>query len=231
MSSSQGTNSDDDIGPQAEPEPSHPTEIDFSEITSQLEVISVQLNSNLEAIIESESQSDLAFREGTKGIENAIDQASTFPLGTTLLVAILGSVFAAIAAYVINYLHWSRAKEAEKTENLTKAIIQTVERLELFAIDYWLQPYDQSKVMELETLEINIKSTHASIMSHSSVFQKNRGTQTTSKSLEKFVDEIFDIATGGDFESTSRTASKSTATKISKSCETLKINLLSELFN
>jgi len=159
-------------------------------------------------------------------ITDTIHNASGISLGTALL-SIFIVIIGAFSAYLFNHLHWRNVKKNDKINSGTGNLVTLLEKLELIAIEYWLKEYSEESNIEIESSEIQIKSILKLIVKQTNLtlnLAKN-GTLDINHPLMRQVEELFDLITGGDFESHGRERSKIKATKISNLCTETQILL------
>ena len=161
--------------------------------------------------------------------------AGTQPTSPILHLAV-SAVAAAFAAYIFNLIHWQTTRKKEKLSILVDETEGLIKELGEVSVGYWLKSRENDNSAEFKHIEIRIKSTHQSIVKSNSLLSneientnKNlirkmltRKTQNTTKdlldNLNEFLDEIFDLITGGDFESYPREPDNIRATRISSKC-------------
>ncbi len=159
-------------------------------------------------------------------ITDTIQNASGVSLGTILLsVSIV--VIGAFSAYLFNHLHWKTVKRIEKISSGTQILVKLLEKLEPIAIEYWLKGYTTENNIEIESSEIQIKSILKLIATQLNLTLKlaKNVTSNDDHPLTRQVEELFDLITGGDFESCGRIRSKATATRISNLCTETQIKV------
>lgn len=133
---------------------------------------------------------------------------------------IISVVLGAILGFYLNRLHWKYTEQNKKEASLFEKLSKLISEIETLSVEYWIKDRDdddvksevyiKSKILLLSNYIRNIKMTDKSIKSY----------------LEKFSLEIFDVITGGEFESSQRKASKSKAISISRKCTDINASLL-----
>lgn len=157
---------------------------------------------------------------------------STTPTGSFKEV-LGGAIFSVIAAFVFNFLYW---KVKEKKERLRAAINEAKDALLDFeenAVEYWSHDYNPKDAKTNTVQEAKIKANHSLLLSTytnrifpllTSVQVKNENANLK-KSIQSEIENLFDIATGGDFESSSRKASKKNVADIIRRCTRIRTRL------
>lgn len=141
------------------------------------------------------------------------------------LVEILTSaVLIAFAAYVFNYLHWLQVEKKKKTSLKGKILIQTIDKLKDISIDYWSMDHssqnaDQIRKKKID--EINIRSLCLLVSSLNDEFLTVLPSKTDSDKLirvREFPSRLFDLSSGGEFETTNKKADFQRCSKLSVEC-------------
>lgn len=142
-----------------------------------------------------------------------------------LLSACIAAIVGAFAAYSFNWLHWRQVRKQELLSDASKSLISLINELEKVSVDYWLRNSDSEKDKAAEARLISINSNIRAHMERLKISQKN--AKRESSCLDSFASEIYDITTGGQFESANRKASKGTVQKIVRKCGNAKAYLYS----
>lgn len=167
-----------------------------------------------------------------KVLEDLNHTLSTTPSGS-LTEVLSGAIFSVIAAFVFNFLYW---KVKERKERLHAAINEAKDALLDFeenATEYWSRNYDPRNAKTNTIQEAKIKANHSLLLStytnriHPliSSSQKKAESMGLEKSVQLEIESLFDIATGGDFESSSRKASKKNVADIIRRCTRIRTRL------
>ena len=144
---------------------------------------------------------------------------------TTLGQAIFIVFMAAFSAYVFNLLHWMMVNKKQKKAGITTALSKLVDELELLSVTYWLDNYDEKRKLEIRTTEITIKPKIRLIVRYIKILSaalNSRKSASEIKKLDDFGNDIFELVTGGEFESICRIASPKKAIDISTKCSDVK---------
>lgn len=129
------------------------------------------------------------------------------------VVAIFVALLGAASAYLFNHLHWTTVSRKEKVAAQLAGISALISSFENVAVSYWVSAQSPAS-LEAQVL---IKARHRAIVKQRGVLAKilSDGKHLPlHRQLSRFSDDVFDVATGGDFESANRQASESTATAI-----------------
>jgi hypothetical protein len=137
-----------------------------------------------------------------------------------LVSAIIASIVGAFSAFIFNIFHWQIVDKRNNLTSLGKLVDSTIQELEAKAVKYWVA----SEAIQLEdkkSLEIEIKSY--CLLNNKLIIEFNakisdKASISTMHSLNSFKDDIYDLVTGGEFESVSRVSEPRKAGKISKMC-------------
>lgn len=148
-----------------------------------------------------------------------------------MLEGIIAATVGAFSAFVFNVLHLDSAERSKKIESLTSIVVNNIVELESKAVFYWLTRAD-SKTNELKLLEIELKSRcfiNQKLIHNFLTTLPDSTPVATRINLTEFAEEIFDLTTGGDFESAQRKEDPKLAHKLSRKCTTARINLLNSI--
>ena len=143
-----------------------------------------------------------------------------------------GALFSVLAAFVFNFLYW---KMKEKKEKLQASIMEAKVALEEFEINsssYWSCDYRSKDITSSSIQEAKIKSNHFILLSTFNnkirpLIGSTKKEKEFKEKITKEIESLFDIATGGDFESSSRMANRKTVSDIIRRCARLKTQLSS----
>jgi len=145
------------------------------------------------------------------------------------LFGIFIAFFGAFSAFFFNYLHWRMVEKKKKVSNICLTVIQLLNDLEEMALDYWTKNYNSAEKEKIHIQEITIKSNIFLFSKYIRLLSSQINTNKSSNnvSLESSLDDIFDLITGDDFESTTRAESKPKAFKIAKELSAIKAMIFS----
>lgn len=148
---------------------------------------------------------------------------------TQFLFAAFVAVVGALSAYIFNYLHWKMVEKKQKLSKVSEVMAALITELEKLSVDYWIEGYDEDKRLQIQAVEVSIKSKLRLISRYTKIiapYLKNKQATSNKQKLEDFESDIFDWASGDDFESTGRKASKATAMKVSNLCADIKSTII-----
>lgn len=163
-------------------------------------------------------------------ISEAIIQSNDKLSVTALLFAIFVAFIGALSAYLFNHLHWRIVRKTNKSYSTGTDLIDLIQKLEEEALKYWVSSYNSSKKEEILVSEITIKSMIRQIHSQTKVLVNivdKKKIIHKKKQINNFPYEIYDLVTGGEFESRSRNPSKRKAMRIAKRCSDARANISS----
>lgn len=149
------------------------------------------------------------------------------PTAIKLSLEILASgSFGAFAAYLFNKFHWKQTEHLRKAELILKHIADNVDRIESLTIQYWLSE-DSTRSPENKKNEIQIKSLFRTQTRLIKTIQTHQDKKTAKlDSLSEIHEELFELATGDQFESRTRTSSPSKCNKISRLSADMRLTLI-----
>ncbi len=166
-------------------------------------------------------------------LSTTLSSINTASEGITLL-QFLSAIFVvftgAFSAYLFSLFHWRMVERKQKISRTGLVLNTLIGELEIIAIDYWIKDYVEENKSDIHATEIFIKSKIFLISKYiKNITPKLNSNEMkdTKQQLENFNSAIFDLVTGGKFESKSRKSSKSVAMLISKRCSIIKAELSS----
>ncbi len=148
-----------------------------------------------------------------------------------MLEGIIAATVGAFSAFMFNVLHLDSAERSKKIENLASIVVNNIIELESKAVSYWLTHADSAN-NGLKSLEIELKSRcfiNQKLIYNFLTILPGDVPLAIRVQLTKFSEEIFDLATGGDFESCQRKNNPKLALKLSRKCTMARINLLKSI--
>lgn len=148
---------------------------------------------------------------------------------SSLLIPIITGIVVSSAAFLYNKWHWCSVKNREIKIKTADALIEIVTDLDEVAVDYWMRNYSKKLSRDNTKAEIKMKSqlglvnTLIPSLVKYAPYRKRRETEI---SFRKFHDELFDLITGDDFETSSRKSNPSKASQISNKCLKFRVALI-----
>lgn len=150
-----------------------------------------------------------------------------------IFIALFVVFIGAFSAYIFNFLHWKMVDKRNKLSKIGESLNILIKDLEVCAIEYWTKDYNELEQHQINVLEISLKSRLLLIPKYILILNaelagldRKKHTLTTNK-LTEFGCQIFDLVTGGEFESKQRKASKSKAMRISSQCSNVRAKISS----
>lgn len=146
-----------------------------------------------------------------------------------IVIVLASAVFATVLSYFANYFHWVRGKKSEDKKNIASELGVLLTELENDISNYWVQDYSDDESTNLALLESRIKiRIRACTMLLESLFSDDPSSEAK-KEFDQYLTALFEAATGGEFETTTRKSSKSIIREASMNIMKLKCGLLSFL--
>ena len=142
--------------------------------------------------------------------------------------SIVAAILGATSAYLFNYFHWKVVEDKNTVSSLCRLITDTIDVLEKNSVEYWLEDsFDKANIRK--QIEITIKAK-CEVLSRQTeqLFAKVSPEQPASRiyKIRDSVNQIYDIATGDDFESLNRKSDPVKAAKIGRLCTKVKIEVI-----
>jgi len=183
-------------------------------------------------------------------LDNINNTVGTLPDGAvtlSFLSALLGALVASIAAGLFNYLQLKANLKTRKTSYLANQAKTQIKEFETVSIEYWLAEKELNNTSAMKALETRIISEHQMLLATCKLFSEHissfnifytncsylKSSSNYVKSIEhdnvilkEFTNTIFEVATGNEFKSLSRTSQPKTASQISKKCSNACVMLL-----
>lgn len=183
-----------------------------------------ELSSGLSAtLVSTTSKLERSIYYIAESISSASDGVTLKTALFTFFIALIGSS----TAFIFNWLHWRMIRKHEYISVISNALVDSIKDFEDTSMQYWLNEYNGNDHL----LEIKMKSLHQNIRTYSKILKDSRPGKRYIDSHDKiygFVNKVFDLATGGDFESNMREMDKLRATKVSTQCA-LAVSVVSQL--
>lgn len=166
-------------------------------------------------------------------IAYTISHPKTNPLfSSALLIPIITGLVGASAAFIYNKIHWYSVRKRDEKLKKVDALIEIVISLEEVSVDYWMKNYAKKLSKDNKKAEIKIKSCLSLINTLiQDIIDKEpkRKREILSKQFMEPHDELYDLITGDDFESTSRKSNPSKSDQISSKCLKYRVALTTGL--
>jgi hypothetical protein len=172
--------------------------------------------------------------DSTTKLVNVIGTIPDGSYGLAITSGIIGAIVAAVAVFSANYFYLRHVNTNNKKAHFANVVLSLLGDFEQSSTKYWISEKVNDKrnkgqnKIEMQMLEVKIKSEFTVLRESLEAFcelllpsQKKHMDDIT-----KFVDEVYDIATGGDFESENKKSEKRITFYISQQCSSLKSILL-----
>ena len=178
----------------------------------------------------------IAVNANKDNLIQALDKLNTTLSSTpdgSLTEVLGGAIFSVIAAFIFNFLYW---KVKERNERLRSAVFEAKDALIDFednAVEYWSRDYDSKNIKTNTVQQAKIKANHTLLLStytnrilpNLTRSQKNTEKLAAKKNVQHEIENLFDIATGGEFESSTRKANKKNVSDIIRRCTRIRTRL------
>ena len=165
------------------------------------------------------------------GFNKLYQAVSSIPDGSYSLAftsGALSALVAALVAFLLNYLYWKKISNHNRLSHFAAMSIEHLNDFESYAISYWISSSNNSKNEKMVELEIRIRTQYLILKSSLNELLKKIPPKYSNdkQSISDFINQIFDDATGGAFESSSKKRDKKLALKISRKCLEIKSILI-----
>lgn len=145
-------------------------------------------------------------------------------------VTFAGALFSVLAAFTFNIIYWwvVSLKKGLSTEVAKFEFI--LDRFEESATQYWIQSHSTGNSQDLLIKEMRIKADHRLLREATERIDKkfffrkfNRTRATFSETSKILLEDLYDCATGGDFESHARKKDTKRCNRIIKLCTQIRV--------
>ncbi|WP_413522383.1 hypothetical protein [Photobacterium phosphoreum] len=193
----------------------------------------ILLLTDLKNVINDTSKITIKNDELIKALNELNHTLSSTPSGS-LYEIIIGAFFSVLAAFVFNYLYWKSNERKEKRYTYVIEAKNSLQDFETNATDYWSTDYLSKNNKSTSIQEAKIKANHALLLNTYKQIKQllSRSQKQNDQHLKIDIElsKLYDIATGGNFESSTRKANKKTVSSIIRHCTRIK-TMLSNLDN
>lgn len=125
--------------------------------------------------------------------------------------AIISATVGAFSASAFNYFHWKMVEKKHKESEYLAILSKVIAELEDLSLEYWIKDANDED------------SKNEAYLKSKLWFLQKYTRLKKDKELNDFVSEMYDLITGGDFETKNRKASNAKAIKISKKFSDIKV--------
>jgi hypothetical protein len=160
----------------------------------------------IEALLQNQNQLVMGLLSEAKSFSNT---RYLWQLATAVVSTLLGALIA-------TYFSGRREKNQQKSSTAS-TIITLISDFESACLNYWCKDFNEESSALEEAL---IKAKHTTLRCYIEDVDLKLGEAEKTKTL-RIMSELFDIATGGDFESKSRKSSKRVISKIAMRTATI----------
>ena len=142
-----------------------------------------------------------------------------------LIVGLIVALGGAVAAYMFSRLQIRQEKARNNIKTIATNLHEMVSELENLSLKYWLKDADPGD----SEMSIRIKSVLRLIRKYKNTYKSTATLDADRLSvIQEFNSRIYDVVTGGDFESPNRKKNSVRAAAIARECTSAKA-LLSEI--
>ncbi|HGE6013847.1 TPA: hypothetical protein ACGGR7_002111 [Vibrio cholerae] len=207
----------------------------YSRMTQELLDNKTTLNNITSAIKDSSHMmSESVTATGTvtvKVLEKINTTISSVPDGSYALAftsGILGAISAATAAFSLNYFYWKKLNEYNRLSHFAGVSIKHLNDFENYALSYWTSNANNTTSESMIKLEIKIRTQYSILKSSLEELCKKipKKHKADAEMIITTIEDIFDDATGGNFESASKVRDRKLALKIARKCLNIKTILI-----
>lgn len=164
-------------------------------------------------------------QEGLSRIATEISKSGNDSLADGIWLALIG----ALSAFLFNFVQKMIERSSQRLTKSGEATLILIKELEVTSIGYWLKGYVASDKDKLTLDEVNIKAMLITLRANILTIIDNlpyKEKKTLSTKLRDFSSEIYDLTSGGDFESVNRNPDKRRVSSIARKCSDVKALIL-----
>lgn len=141
---------------------------------------------------------------------------------------IAGSIAAAVgafSAYIFNRFNWEQQTLNNSILSIEEDFLESLKEFVDNCIRYWSD--DQINLDQPKFIEANIKMSYMNLAPQFSqiVSLSGKFDAGTHEFIRSSIEDLFELATGGDFESSRRVSSTKRCTKIFNICNKVRVKL------
>ncbi|MEZ8122228.1 hypothetical protein ACED30_22275 [Vibrio splendidus] len=142
-------------------------------------------------------------------------------------VAIVGALCSVIAAFIFNAIYWRVVERKKKLSSEVAKFEVVLDRFEKTSTEYWTHGYSRRNSKSLLIKEMRMKAElrllRDSRNKMAERIYKEKSRTKFKHDMQKHLSNLFDSATGGDFESTQRTEDLKRCGEIIRLCTQLRL--------
>lgn len=188
----------------------------------------------IQPVTEELAKNNELIQESTIKLTAAISTIPEGSYGLAIVSGIVGAIVAAIAVICGNFYYFGKLNKKNKKAHNANIALKLLEYFESTSTEYWISECkkDRRNVnindKEMKLLEVKIKSEFTVLRHCLADFSE---LLESSESIHKdfigtFIDDVYDLAMGGEFESNNKKTDKKTTLEISQKCSSLKAILI-----
>ena len=174
-------------------------------------------------------------KEYTSTLSNAISSIpdGSYPLALTS--GVIGALVASLAAFLITFFYQKYLNSLNKKSHFADISISILDSFQNTASSYWVKDKitdkrrNNNNEEEMKVLEIRIKTEFTVLKASLHEFKEtltDKKEDVHKQKIKSFINDIYDLATGGDFESENKKSEITIAAKICKQSANMKSILL-----
>ncbi|MBD8159690.1 hypothetical protein IFU23_16485 [Pantoea agglomerans] len=167
----------------------------------------------------------ITLQHGFSNLATTIANSGNDSLSDGIWLALIG----AISAFLFNVVQKWLERSSVRLTKSGEATLILIKELEFISIEYWLKGYAPSEREKILFSEINIKAMLITLNANILTIIDNlpyKNKEKTANKLRVFSSDIFDLTSGGDFESMVRLPDNRTASAIARKCSDAKAMIL-----
>lgn len=157
-----------------------------------------------------------------KSLSNLGDILSSIPGGSyqlSITSGIISALVATFAAFFINYIYWRKVNRYNLLSHYADFSIDQLLGFKDICIKYWIQDggVNNSDLVASEVVMItSYQSLNKGIEMISDLIPKKYREDV--EKMKRLIEEVYDVSTGGDFQSINKGVDKKRAMKVSRLC-------------
>ncbi|GAA3923796.1 hypothetical protein [Litoribacillus peritrichatus] len=206
---------------------------DLPEHTSQLSNLE-NISDNIDALSNAVNLLKTTFENQSNSLINVATTIPDGSYGLEITSGISGALVAALAVFIFNLIYFKNVNKVNKEAHYSNIALKLLEFFESSATSYWISERIKDKRKkdtnnkEMKLLEIKIKSDFLVLRTSLEKFCNliSIKNSSDSKQILALIDELYDLSTGGEFESDSKVSNPKITSEISKLVSRLKSILI-----
>ena len=195
---------------------------EWGSIDSSLAAIKEELSEEIRSI-------GVILGEGFEGLRQVAEATDYISIAIIIFAAVFGPLIGSFSAYKLNRMFWVEINERRSITKIGESIIYCIDRIEDIAPKYWLQGYNKETEEEQKLDEIKIRSSLKPLETLTNEYSQHltpKGSVGNREVLEELHRELWDISTGGDFETKIRQQDFDRANEIHDICTQFRLEVM-----